>query len=116
MKGEVTVLRKRLQKSSQNEFIIDLAQPPEEVEFHKDRCASQFQEIVDSWVEIHPENEAKREEDHVSEMGDGSHLEIETVPNEGRWPKDEESIIRPKRRVRAGSSGQKYICAGNTLL
>ena len=61
-------------------FIIDLTQPPEEGELQTDRSASQFQEIRNAGVGINPENEAQREEDQVSEMGSGSHLEIETAP------------------------------------
>ena len=51
-----TTLRKRLQESSQKEFIIDLSKPPEDVELRKDRFAAKFQEIENSGMEINPEN------------------------------------------------------------
>ena len=98
------------------EFIIDLAHHPQEVELRKRRFASQFQEIKNSRIGINPENDARRE-DQVIDMGDGSHLERETDPNEGRWREKEESIIKPKRRAKECSSG-KEIDSGvrNTIL
>ena len=60
--GEITTLRNRLQKSIHSEFIIDVAQPPGEVELRKNRFASQFPEIGGSGIGTNPENEATRED------------------------------------------------------
>ena len=57
----------------------------------------------------------EREEDQVREMGAETHISIESAPDEEPLQGKEESIIRPKRRAGAGSFGQKWICAGNTL-
>ena len=99
MRGEITTLRKHLQKSSQKAFIIDLAQPPAEAELRNNRSASQFQEVGRSRIEINAENEARRYEGQVIEMGDSSRLESQTISNEGMCAKKEEPIIRPKRRA-----------------
>ena len=82
-------------KSSQKEVVIDLAQPPGGVGLQKGRFASQFQEIGNSGIEINPENDVQREEDQLSEMGDGAPFGSEIIPNEELCPKIEESIIRP---------------------
>ena len=41
-------LRKRLQKSNQKEYIIELAQPPEAIGGRKARFSERFQEIGNS--------------------------------------------------------------------
>ena len=48
----------------------------------------------------------QREEDQLSEMGDGARIERESIPNEGKWPKKGDSVIRPKRRGASGSLGR----------
>ena len=45
-------------------------------------------------------------------MGDGSHLENETVANDGGWPRKEGSIIRPKRRAERSFFGGGNRFAG----
>ena len=45
-------------------------------------------------------------------MGDVSHLESETIPNEGTRRKSEESIIRPRRRAGGGSSEEEIDLGG----
>ena len=72
MESKIVALRMSIQKSSQEGSIIDLAQPPGEVELRKDLFASQFREIADSGLEIIPENEVGRREDQFIEMGDAS--------------------------------------------
>ena len=71
-----TAIRNRLQESKQKEFVICMAKPPGEVELRKARFASHFQGIVNAGVEITPENEARIEEDHLSDMGMGLILEV----------------------------------------
>ena len=50
--NKISAIRKSLQKSSQNGFIIGLTQPRAEAESEKDRWPSQFQEIEHSRIEI----------------------------------------------------------------
>ena len=59
-----------------------------------------------------PENEAQRVEDQVSEIGLVSHLGGETVPNEGKWRKEEGPIIKPKRSVEASSLEREIDLGG----
>ena len=66
--------------------------------FPKGGFASQFREIATSGIEINSEKWAQ-EEDQVGEMVPESHLERETIPNEGRRPEKSYPIIRPKRRA-----------------
>ena len=78
-----------------------MAKHHEEVEFQEDRSPSKLQEIGHSRIENIPENEARREEGRLSEIGDVAHFESEIAPNEERAPKKEESVIRPKRSSEA---------------
>ena len=86
-RSENTTLRNRPHGSIEQEFIIDLAKPNDEDELRKARFASQFQEIGDTWDEINHENEGRSEEDQLSEMGDGAHVERKvflTMISDGR--------------------------------
>ena len=90
-----------------------MAQPPEKITDQKDRCASRYQEIENSGIEIDPGNEGG-EEDQVSETGAGSHLEREPISDEGNSYEMEKSIIKPKgehRRVfgKRNGLGRKII-------
>ena len=69
--------------SNRGEFIIDLAEHPEEAESRKDRSASKFREIGGAGVEINRENEMGREEDQLSAMGDVAHVEREVSLTRG---------------------------------
>ena len=81
----------------------------------KGRFASQFREIENSRIEINPWNDAQREEDQLSEMGAETHIQRGSISNEGQLSK-KESIIRTMRLPDAGSSGKKWIWAGDALL
>ena len=84
-RNQITTSRNRSQGSIQVGFITDSAQTQERSKIKKDRFASRRQEIGDSGGEIDQATEAQREEDHVSEIGTGSHSESEIVPDDGGY-------------------------------
>ena len=114
--GRNTALRSRLRESNMEDFVIGPTQHPEEIALRKDRFPSQFRDIGKSGFEISPENEARREEDQLSEMGYETHFESESIPHEELLPVKEEPITRPMTRFKSGSLGKKWIWVGNTLL
>ena len=75
LKSNNTAFGNRLQKSRPGEFIIDLAKPPGEVGFPRDRSPSKFRETGNSGIEINHVGAMRREEDQLGEMGDGTHVE-----------------------------------------
>ena len=89
-----------------------MSKPPGEAELQKDRFAPKLQGVWNSRMEIYSENEAQREEDQLSEMATGAHLESEIVPNEDRLPGKADPIIRPQRRAESGSLGEQMDLTG----